>query len=282
MKPSRSNPAGLIAAAVLFLLVLAAVFPGLVGARDPLAQSAADRLQPPGRGHIMGTDGFGRDVASRVVHGARVSLGIGFLGFGVASALGILAGTFSAYRGGAFDLVFQRLIDMFLGFPFLVLALVMVVGLGPSAVSIGAAIAVALAPQVSRVARAATLQVRVEPYVEAARLCGAGTRRIVFRHLLPNTLPPIIGQISSYLGTAVAAEATLSFLGLGISPPFASWGLMLQEGARQYLERAPWIALFPGLALSITVLCASVIGDSLRDSLDIRAAAAATRVTEVD
>ncbi len=268
--PGRTRWPALPAAALLGLMAIAALFPGLITRQDPLSQNVAERLAPPGPEHLFGTDGFGRDVFSRVVHGTRASVLVGILAVSFASVIGVTVGLASGYAGGKVDLVLQRGVDVFLGFPFLALALVIIVALRPSALSVALAIGVAQAPLVARVARAAAMAIRTEDYILAARSGGAGPVRIVFRHVLPNSLSPILAQVTGYLGAAMAAEATLSFLGLGTPPPFPSWGGMLQEGARQYLETGPWIAAFPGLALSLAVMSFALLGDAVRDALEVR------------
>lgn len=257
-------------ALVLLAVVAMALFADAFASRDPLAQDVEARLLPPSGEHWFGTDGFGRDVWSRVVFGARASLTVGALAVVLAGAAGIAMGVASAYVGGAVDLVVQRFVDALLGFPFLVLALVVVVALSPSAFSVGVAVAIAIAPQIARMARATTLRTKAEEFVTAARISGAGHGSLILRHILPNCLSPLIAQLSGLFGTAVAAEATLSFLGLGVPPPFPSWGRMLQEGARQYFESAPWVTLFPGAVLSLTVVSFALLGDILRDLLERR------------
>ncbi|MBI2872022.1 MAG: ABC transporter permease [Chloroflexi bacterium] len=256
--------------AVLVLLATVALFADVVATHDPLAQNVEQRLRPPGPGHYFGTDGFGRDIFSRVVHGARVSLFVGFLAVSMAAVSGTGIGMFSAYWGGKLDLLVQRVVDVLLGFPFLVLALMMVVALGPSSTSVAIGIALGLTPQVARLSRASALSIKEEEYVKAAMVIGASSYRIIWRHLLPNSGPPILAQVTGYFGTAVVAETTLSFLGLGVPPPFPSWGRMLQEGVRQYFEAAPWATVFPGLALSVSVLACALLGDAVRDLLDPR------------
>ena len=260
----------LVSFLILTLIVLTALLAGVVTAHDPLAQDADSRLKPPGPGHPFGTDGQGRDVFSRVVYGSRASLYVGVVAIGISALIGVSLGLTSAYRGGLFDLIVQRLVDMFLGFPFLVLALIIVVASRSSSTSVAVAIGLALAPQVARMSRASALTVRSETYILAAKCLGATPFRIIRRHLLPNSLAPILAQLSGYFGAAVVAEVTLSFLGLGVPAPYPSWGGMLQEGARQYLEVAPWITLFPGLVLSLTVVSFALLGDALRDRLDPR------------
>ncbi len=267
---AQARPLAALAMAALVSIVAAAVLAELIATIDPLAQDVGQRLMPPGPDHYFGTDGFGRDVFSRVVHGARVSLFVASAALSVASLAGICVGVSSAYRGGSFDLAVQRAVDVLLGFPFLVLALVVVVAMGSSPTSVAIAIALGLAPQVARLSRASALSIKEEAYVEAARVIGAGSYRIIWRHLLPNSFPPVLAQLTGYFGAALVAESALSFLGLGVPPPFPSWGRMLQEGARQYFEAAPWATVFPGLALSITVLAAAFLGDAVRDLLDPR------------
>ena len=270
-RPSRSggySPATVVPAALLALVLASALFAEVVSTHDPLAQNVAERLGPPSASHFFGTDGFGRDVFSRVVHGARSSLYVGFVAVALGAVVGVGIGVGSAYAGGSLDLVLQRLIDVLLGFPFLVLAIIVVVGLKGSPSSVAVAIALGLAPQISRVARASALAVKQETYILAARLDGLRSLGIIWKHLLPNSISAILSQVTGYLGTAVAAEATLGFLGLGVPPPYPSWGGMLQEGARQYLEAAPWVVIFPGLALSLTVVSFALLGDMVRDMLD--------------
>ena len=264
------KPAALMASIFLVTVAISAASAGLLSRHDPLKQNVAERLQPPGAQNIFGTDGFGRDVFSRVLHGSRTSLYVGLLAVTLSSTVGITFGVTSAYIGGRFDLFLQRITDIFLGFPFLVLALITVIIFDPSATSVALAISIALAPKVARVSRACALTVKTEEYVLAARLSGARGSAIIFRHLLPNSFPTILAQITGYFGAAVAAEATLSFLGLGVPPPYPSWGGMLLEGTRQYFEAAPWVTLIPGMVLSITVISFALLGDALRDSLDVK------------
>ena len=270
---ARARPVAFVAILVLGSIVTMALLADAIATHDPVAQDVARRLRPPGPDGYFGTDGFGRDVFSRVVHGSRASLYVGLLSVGIASVAGIGLGTLSAYWSGPFDLVVQRAVDTLLGFPLLVLAIVMVVALGPSANSVVVAIALALAPQIARLSRASALYVKEELYMDAARVIGAPPHRVILRHLLPNSFPPVLAQVTGYFGAAVVAETALSFLGLGVPPPFPSWGRMLQEGSRQYFEAAPWATIFPGLLLSLTVLSSALLGDALRDLLDPRSEA---------
>ncbi len=267
---ARARPVAFVALIVLAAIVTMALLADLIASHNPVAQDVARRLRPPGPDAFFGTDGFGRDVFSRVVHGSRASLYVGLLSVGIASVAGVGLGTLSAYWGNPFDLVVQRAVDTLLGFPLLVLAIVMVVALGPSANSVVVALAVAMTPQITRLSRAGALQVREELYMDAAMVIGAPARRIILRHLLPNSFPPVLAQVTGYFGAAVVAETALSFLGLGVPPPFPSWGRMLEEGSRQYFEAAPWATIFPGLLLTLTVLSSALLGDALRDRLDPR------------
>jgi len=267
---SRKKPAGALGALVLVVMGLAALFAPLVATHDPLVQDIPNRLHAPGLAFYFGTDEFGRDLFSRVVFGARTSLFVGFGAVALGAVVGTTLGPFSAYVGGRIDLGIQRFIDALQGIPGLVLALAMVVALGASLPNVTLAIGVALLPAVVRLARAQALVVKEEDYVLAARALGATTSRIIFFHILPNSLAPIIVLLTGFLGTAIVIEASLSFLGLGVPPPNPSWGGILQFGARQYQEAAPWLTIFPGLALAIAVFAFNFLGDALRDVMDPR------------
>jgi peptide/nickel transport system permease protein len=253
-------------------LALVAAFAEQIATHDPLAQDIPNALLPPGAdGHWFGADRFGRDVFSRVVYGARVSLYVGLVSVLVGTSIGVLLGVVSGYWGGRFDLLLQRFVDTLLAFPSLVLALILVAAVGPSVEGVIAAVVLAFTPQIVRLARSQALAVVGESYVMAAQAMGAGPVRIVLRHILPNSIAPVLVHATGFLEGAVVAEASLSFLGLGIPPPYPSWGRMLQEGAGAgYLEAAPWLVIFPGVALSLTVFAVAVLGDALRDVLDPR------------
>lgn len=270
----RAGPSAVPGAVLLGLVLLAAVFAGLIATHDPLAQDIPNRLRPPGRDFLFGTDSFGRDVFSRVVHGARLSLYVATASVVLGMAIGASIGVVSGYAGGRVDLLVQRLADVMLGFPPLALAIIVVVALGASAASVIAGIALAVVPQAARMARSGVLSVKEETYVSAARALGAGPVRTVLGHVLPNSLGATLAYAAGYFGTALIAEAALSFVGLGVPPPYPSWGRMLHEGARQYLEAAPWLTVFPGAALSVTVLGFVLLGDGLRDMLDPRSVGA--------
>jgi peptide/nickel transport system permease protein len=259
--------AGLI---IMVMFVLAAAFADVIGRFDDLAVDSAHALAAPDALHWMGTDSFGRDVWSRIIHGARISLAVGIGSTALGSAFGVMIGLASGYLSGWVDLVFQRLIDILQALPLLVLALVMTAALGPSLPNIIVAIAIPLIPSVARVIRANTLALRELPFVEAAKSIGMSETRIAFRHVLPNTLAPLIVLATAQLGSAILTEASLSFLGLGIPEPYPSWGRMLSESAAEYVRTAPWLVIFPGIAISLAVFGTNLLGDALRDVLDPR------------
>jgi peptide/nickel transport system permease protein len=259
--------AGLV---IMVMFVLAAVLAGVIARFDPLAVDAVHALTAPNSQHWMGTDSFGRDVWSRIIHGARISLAVGIGSTALGSCLGVTMGLASGYLSGWVDLVCQRLIDILQALPLLVLALVMSAALGPSLPNTIIAIAIPLVPIVARVIRANTLALRELPFVEAARSIGMSETRIALRHVLPNTLAPLIVLATAQLGSAILTEASLSFLGLGIPEPYPSWGRMLSESAAEYVRTAPWLVIFPGIAISLAVFGTNLLGDALRDILDPR------------
>ncbi len=267
----RSKPLGSLGLMVVVLVALVAIFADLIAPFDYQVQMyEAVRAAPSGE-HYFGTDEFGRDVFSRVVHGARVSLLVGFssvlLGTGVGALLGLISGYFMGYL----DSVVQRIIDMWMALPDLILALAIVAALGEQSIEIlVVAIAATILPRGVRVIRASTISLRESDYVLSARAIGASDWRVILRHIAPNSMAPFLIIMSSMFGTAILTEAGLSFLGLGIEPPSPSWGGMLTGQAAQFLKSAPWILVFPGLALSVTVLGFAFAGDALRDILDPR------------
>lgn len=266
----RKKPLALACGMMLIVIVFLAIFADFLALQGPLAQNIPDRLNSPGYEFFFGSDNFGRDVFSRVIYGSRSSLYIAITSVALGTLLGTLIGMISAYRGGWIDLVSQRVVDMLLGFPILVLAVFIVVALGPSTHVVTIAIAIAVMPQMVRLSRSRALSVREETFILAARAMGASPLRIVLKHILPHTISPVLAYATGYIGTALIAESALSFLGLGVPPPYPSWGAMLQEG-RVYLEVAPWLTIFPGVALSVTVFSFVFLGDALRDLLDPRA-----------
>ena len=267
-RASRRYPLGAVGASVLILLVLGAALAAPIAPYDPLDQDIPNTWHPPSGQFWLGTDDLGRDVFSRIMFGSRVSLYVGLVSVVLGTTWGTLVGVASGYFGGRFDLLTQRLVDTLMGFPNLVLAIMMVVALGASINNVTIAIAVTMTPSMVRVSRSSALSVREEVYVLAANAIGARATRIILRHVIPNSLAPVFVLATGYMGTAIVSEASLSFLGLGVPPPHPSWGRMIQYGARGFLESAPWLTLFPGLALSAVVFSFAFFGDALRDALD--------------
>jgi len=267
---ARRYPLGTAGAAIMVVFVFAAVFANVLTAYDPLSTNAAESLCAPGRAHWLGCDNFGRDMLARIIFGARISLAVGIGSTLIGSGLGIMIGLASGYLGGWVDLTVQRVMDIMQALPLLVLALVMAAALGPSLENTIIAIAIPLVPYVARVIRSNTLALRELPFVEAAKAVGMRELRIAGRHVLPNTLAPLIVLATAQLGSAILTEASLSFLGLGVPEPFPSWGRMLSQSAAEYVRTAPWLVIFPGIAISLAVFGTNLLGDALRDILDPR------------
>jgi peptide/nickel transport system permease protein len=267
---ARRYPLGAVGAVIMAVFVFAAVFAELIAGWDPLSTNASISLRPPDAAHVFGADFMGRDVFSRIVHGARISLAVGVFSTALGCLFGVVLGLTSGYLGGWVDLIVQRLVDILQGLPLLVLALVMAAALGPSLENTIIAIAIPLIPYVARVIRSNTLSLREQPFVEAAQAIGMSELRIALRHVLPNTLAPLIVLATAQLGSAILTEASLSFLGLGIPEPYPSWGRMLSESAAEYVRTAPWLVVFPGLAISLVVFGTNLLGDAARDLLDPR------------
>ncbi|MGI8554536.1 MAG: ABC transporter permease [Dehalococcoidia bacterium] len=265
----RTQPLGTISLVVLILFILVALFASRIATHDPYALGAKATFQAPGAAHLMGTDNYGRDIFSRVVYGTRTSISIGFTTVLLASLLAAAVGAISGYLGGTVDLLVQRIVDAFQAFPALILAIIVVSVLKASAVNVVIALTLASWPGSARVIRAQVLSLKESQFIDAARSVGAPDSRIVLRHVFPNILPIVLVLASASVASVIVAEATLSFLGLGIPPPQPSWGSIL-TGAQQYAQRAPWIGIFPGLAITIAVFTANFLGDSIRDVLDPR------------
>lgn len=266
----RRFPLGAIGAVIFAVLVFSAIFANQIAPYDPL-QTAADRsLAEPGGDHVLGADVMGRDMYSRIIHGARISLAVGIASTLLGGGLGVIIGLLSGYLLGWFDLVMQRVMDIMQALPLLVMALVMAASLGPSLENTIIAISIPLVPNVARVIRSSTLSIREMPFVEAARAAGMSEMRIAMRHVLPNTISPFIVLATAQLGSAILVEASLSFLGLGVPEPHPSWGRMLSESAAEYVRVAPWLVIFPGVAISLAVFGTNLLGDAVRDALDPR------------
>ena len=266
----RQRPLGAIGAAIVIVMAILAATAGLIAPYDPLETDYAAMLAAPDAKHWLGTDAFGRDVLSRVIYGSRTALLVGIGASLLGASIGSLIGVASAFFGGRTDMIVQRIMDVFFAFPVIILALAVVAVLGTGAGNVILAIAAPMVPRCARVVRASALAVREMPYVDAARASGYGHTRIILRHMLPNVMAPILIMATAFLGEAILLEASLSFLGLGVQEPTAAWGLMLRGAAVQFAESAPWMAIFPGLAISLGVFGFNLFGDSLRDALDPR------------
>ncbi|MGH2585170.1 MAG: ABC transporter permease [Dehalococcoidia bacterium] len=272
----RDKPLGAFGAAIVLLFVLVAVFADLLATYPYERVHLADTLLPPGAAatdgppYVLGTDNLGRDVYSRIVYGARVSMTVAFgaVGFGIFFA--VLLGTLSAYLGGVVDLVLQRIVDAWIALPFFILLLSIMMIFEPGIGPVIFALALGSTFINSRVVRSVVLSTMTMPYIEAARCIGAGNGRIIVRHILPNILAPIIVVATLGLGFAILAESSLSFLGLGVPPPYPTWGQMLSGSSRAFMYEAPWLAVVPGVAITLAVFGFNMFGDALRDLLDPR------------
>jgi len=267
---ARRYPLGALGGLIVLLFLFTAIFADVIASADPTATNSKFSLARPGGMFLLGADFMGRDLYSRIVHGARISLAVGAGAMGLGGVIGIAVGLASGYIGGWLDLLLQRLMDIMQALPLLVMAILLTAALGPSLVNTIVAIAIPLVPSVARLVRSSTLSLREQPFVEAARAVGMGETRIALRHVLPNTLAPLIVLATAQLGSAILVEASLSFLGLGVPEPYPSWGRMLSESAAEYVRTAPWLVIFPGVAISLTVFGTNLLGDALRDLLDPR------------
>ena len=276
---ARANKLAAFGALVIVSLLVVAVCAPLVAPYDPYAMQPDAALTGPAWSHWLGADAYGRDILSRILYGARISLQVGIVSVTIALVAGTLLGLFAGYFGGKVDAVLSRINDGLLSFPDILLALGIMAVLGASLTNVTLAIGIVYTPIFARIARAAVLQVRGQPFVEAARALGFGPCRIMFRHVLPNATAPLVVQTTLSLAFAILAEAALSFLGLGVEPDAPSWGVMLNEG-KEWMELAWWVPVFPGLAITLVVFSLNVVGDALRDALDpaARRASAATAV----
>ncbi len=262
------QPLGTVGLVLVLVMAVASLSAEWIAPYNPTANDFAAMTEPPSWAHLMGTDQFGRDLFSRIVFGARTALIVGFSCAIVGGVAGLLLGVASAYFGGRLDLVLQRVMDVVMAFPLIIMALAVIAIAGSGVTSVIVAITIPLIPRCARVVRASALAIREIPYVDAARACGFGHTRIILRHMVPNVMAPFLIMLTAFVGQAILAEASLSYLGLGVQEPTAAWGLILQGGAEEYASTAPWIAIFPGVAIALTVLGFSLFGDALRDALD--------------
>ncbi len=265
----RRQPGTLVAGAVVLAFLLIALGAPWLAPQDPMASSFLTVRRPPSAAHWLGTDEVGRDVLSRLIWGARASVLAGMIPVVVALCFSVPLGVISGYAGGWVDMVLMRLTDAMLAVPFLIVAIALAAFLGPNLWNAMLAIGIAALPVFVRLARGAALAVRAEDYIEAARAVGAAPLRIAFRHMIPNMLPPLLVQASIMAATAIIAEASLSFLGLGQQPPAPSWGSML-NAAQRHMVAAPWMAIAPGMVIFTLVIALNVLGDGLRDALDVK------------
>ncbi len=270
----RRQPLGAAGAFIVVVMIVAAVFADFIAPYDPVI-NYYDRIHmAPNLANLLGTDQFGRDILSRIIHGARTALFVGFACAFVGATSGLVLGVASAYFGGYFDLIFQRVMDVFMAFPLIILALAMVAIFGGKiendVILVIVAITIPFVPRCARVVRSSALAIREIPYVDAARALGYSHSRIILRHMAPNVMAPYLIMLTAFVGQAILLEASLSYLGLGVQEPTPAWGLMLAGGAEEYAESAPWIAIFPGLAITLSVFGFNLFGDAIRDTLDPR------------
>ena len=264
----RKRPLGAVGGAVVLTMILLAILASAIAPSDPLAIDFEAMLRAPSLKHWMGTDAFGRDILSRIIYGSRTALLVGFLTSLLGTTLGAMIGVACAYFGGKTDLIIQRFVEVFLSFPLIMMALALVTVLGGGIENVITAITIPTIPRVTQVIRARALSIREMRYIDAARVCGFKHSRIIFRHIMPNVMSPYLIMLTSLLGQSILVEASLSYLGLGVAEPTPSWGLMLRGAAAEFAESAPWMAIFPGLAISLAVFGFNIFGDSLRDELD--------------
>lgn len=265
------NKMAMLGLFILLFLIVLALFADIIYDYDSIVikQNLAHRLQGPSGAHWLGTDEFGRDILARLIHGARVSLKVGILAVGLSIIVGGILGAISGFYGGTIDNIIMRAMDIFLAVPSILLAIAIVSALGPSMINLMIAISVSSVPTYARIVRASVLSIRDQEFIEAAKAIGASNTRIIFKHIIPNALAPVIVQGTLGVANAILSIAGLSFIGLGIQPPAPEWGSML-SGSRQYLRYAWWVTTFPGLAIMITILSLNLLGDGLRDALDPR------------
>src|ERR1700709_2600221 len=264
----RREPLGAFGMAIVIIMAVAGFSAELIAPYSPTANDFASMTEAPSWAHWLGTDQFGRDLLSRIIYGVRTALIVGLSSAFVGGFAGLVLGVGSAYFGGLIDLILQRVFDVLMAFPLIIMALAVVAIFGTGVQNVIIAITIPLIPRCARVVRSSALAIREIPYVDAARTCGFGHARIILRHMVPNVVAPFLIMITAFVGQAILAEASLSYLGLGVQEPVPAWGLMLQGGAEEYASTAPWIAIFPGVAIMLSVLGINLFGDALRDELD--------------
>lgn len=267
---TRRKPLGAIGALIVVAMIVMAGFAEQIAPYGYDETVRGARMKPPGVTHWLGTDNLSRDMWSRIVYGARVSITVGFLTIGLATVAATALGVSSGYLGGAYDLVVQRVVDAWLSFPYLIIVLSVMAVLGPGLLNVVLSLSLIITATNSRVIRGATIATAQHAYVEAARAMGCGHGRVIVRHILPNVAATVIILATIGLGAAILAESALSFLGFGVPPPYPSWGAMLSGSGRTYMFRAPWMAVWPGVAISLAVFAFNMLGDALRDELDPR------------
>jgi peptide/nickel transport system permease protein len=264
----RQNPLGAVGGFVVIVMLLMAGFADVVTFYDPTRNNFGAMLEPPSADYWLGTDQYGRDLYSRIVYGARTALLVGFVSAFVGGTVGLVLGVASAHFGGRLDLILTSVMDVLMAFPLIILALAMVSIFGTGTFNVIMAITIPFIPRCARVVRSSALAVREMPYIDAARACGFSHARIILRHMVPNVFAPYLVVMTAAVGQAILLESSLSFLGLGVQEPVPAWGLMLRGGAQDYAESAPWVAVFPGIAISLAVFGFNLFGDALRDWLD--------------
>lgn len=262
------EPMGTLGLVLVLAMLIAGLGADWIAPYNPTSNDFTAMTEPPSWAHPLGTDQFGRDLLSRIVFGARTAIIVGFTCAIVGGVVGLVLGVASAYFGGGVDMLFQRVLDVMMAFPLIIMALAVVAIFGTGVQNVIIAITIPLIPRCARVVRSSALSIREVPYIDAARTCGLGHARIILRHMVPNVMAPFLILLTAFVGQAILAEASLSYLGLGVQEPVPAWGLMLQGGAEEYASTAPWIAIFPGLAIALTVFGISLFGDALRDALD--------------
>ncbi len=267
IKRLLNNKSALIGGCIVIIIIICALLATKISPYDPYIMDMSKRLLPPGNGHLLGTDQFGRDLLTRIIYGARVSLKVGTIAVGIAASIGVTMGLISGFYGGAVDRIIMGLVDIFLAFPLILLAIAFVAALGPSVNSVMIALGLVYWTRYARVVRSSVLAIKEEEYVLAAITTGASNFRILFSYILPNCLAPVIVIATQGLGTAIISESTLSFLGLGVQPPTASWGSTLSFGLK-FIRDTPYLSIYPGLAIMITVLGFNLFGNGLRDVTD--------------